>query len=118
MDEVEEVIGMLSDDSLLGSEHSPHSRPRKHRQAQQQQQQEKEDEKDSEAEQPPFMLKRLPWQDEPPPKGAATSGGEKRSGRLDYTLRPPVGGGKQLQARELGFGAMDGDIANLLDLLG
>ena len=116
MDEVEEVIGMLSDDSLLGSEHSPHSRPRKHRQAQQQQ--EKEDEKDSEAEQPPFMLKRLPWQDEPPPKGAATSGGEKRSGRLDYTLRPPVGGGKQLQARELGFGAMDGDIANLLDLLG
>ena len=108
---------MLSDDSLLGSEHSPHSRPRKHQQGeQQQQQQQEEDEKGSDAEQPPFVLKRLPWQDEPPPKGAATSGGEKRSGRLDYTLRPPVGGGKQ--ARELGFGAMDGDIANLLDLLG
>ena len=117
---------MLSDDSLLGSEHSPHSRPRKHQQGEQQQQQqqqeqeqeEDEEEKGGEAEQPPFMLKRLPWQDEPPPKGAATSGGEKRSGRLDYTLRPPVGGGKQHQARELGFGAMDGDIANLLDLLG
>ena len=114
---------MLSDDSLLGSEHSPHSRPRKHQQGEQQQQQQQQDEdeeeKGSDAEQPPFMLKRLPWQDEPPPKGAATSGGEKRSGRLDYTLRPPVGpGGKQQQGRELGFGAMDGDIANLLDLLG